>query len=425
MLQKINRGDVYFYNFGFDYDGSIEGKCRPCVIVSNDKGNNHGTTALVAPITTRSKESCKPWQVHFQNGTKSQIILCEQIKVINIAKLYNYQGRLDVLTMRAVDEALAIEFDLNVTQKEQDSTEFLRRLDNTLDRIVNKYLNDYNVRLNEKLNLISNNNISNNDFNDIKNDINEIKSIFNQNADNMDKMLSSLIDLFTKLKSNEVSITKDASSKQIKSKSVKSKLRNSKPKYTVEYARDVVTDYYNMDRESFMTKYSLNNTSQVNNKLTTLRGILKRNGIDYKNIKHKITVYNLNDLNDDEREKLLKNTKIDKNKLNTNHLNNEINNSSDIKDSNLEVYKTANRCGTNSNPGYNKGVKHTPNRFERFDYTVENCLDFIEEWNTTPIELLSDKYQVTNKQISQRKYLICKWLVKHNVEFKVCNKRKK
>ena len=117
MLQKINRGDVYFYNFGFDYDGSVEGKNRPCVIISNNKGNNYGTTALVAPITTRSKESCKPWQVHYYNGDKSQIILCEQIKTVNVSKLYNYQGHLDTLTMRAVDEALAIEFDLMLLKK--------------------------------------------------------------------------------------------------------------------------------------------------------------------------------------------------------------------------------------------------------------------------------------------------------------------
>ena len=63
MLSKVSRGDVFYCDLGTHYRGCIEGKVRPVVVVSNDMGNVHGTTCIIAPITTREKSSCKSWQV--------------------------------------------------------------------------------------------------------------------------------------------------------------------------------------------------------------------------------------------------------------------------------------------------------------------------------------------------------------------------
>ena len=82
MLNNFARGSVYFYNFGNEPIGNLEFKTRPCVIVSNNDNNINSNTVLVAPITTRSKENCKHWQVYFKNKNRDQVILCEQIRVV-------------------------------------------------------------------------------------------------------------------------------------------------------------------------------------------------------------------------------------------------------------------------------------------------------------------------------------------------------
>lgn len=455
MLQKINRGDVYFYNFGFDYDGSVEGKNRPCVIVSNDKGNNFGTTALVAPITTRSKDSCKPWQVHFQNGTKSQIILCEQVKTVNIAKLYNYQGKLDALTMRAVDEALAVEFDLNVTQREQDSTEFLHRLDVAIVKVVNSHLNNYDKKINETIsNALANANsckteyeelcnkvinkvteiVSNNT--DVLTGINEIKTVFNQNAENIDKILASLINLYKDMSSkSEVinvrkpvtdvtikeiqeqdteaisKITNDSVSDTINETEVKSK----RPRYTVDFAKEFIKNYYNMNRQSFMDKYNLTDSVTINNKLTTMKNLLKRNGIDWKNIKDNITVYNINDLSEEEKQaKFAKYLKKNETLAVVN------------KSENIEVEEKSEISETNETDNEKTNNGRNQNWQPRINYeNVQELLDFIDECNKNSVKYICDKYNLTPKQLSNRKYLISKSLKERNIPFTMIKKSRK
>lgn len=450
MLQKINRGDVYFYNFGFDYDGSVEGKNRPCVIVSNDKGNNFGTTALVAPITTRSKESCKPWQVHYYNGSKSQIILCEQIKTVNISKLYNYQGRLDVLTMRAVDEALAIEFDLNVTQKEQDNTEFLQRLDIALSKITDMHLNKYDKKINEIITnaLYTANSykdryeqmcneiiekvitVTSNKNEDIMKGIDDIKTVFNKNANSLDKILGSLINLYKNINNDKfipmtksVMINSDMSFKNniqqditntsdkikqvndskesIKNTSEKNKITRSK--YTVEDAQQMLADYYDMPRNVFMNKYQLSDKIQCNNRLTTMRNILKKNGMDYKNIKNHVVVYNINDLS--EEEKQAKFAKY----LGENKTLAMISNSD---------FKNTDNISTHSS--------RRSNWQPAIDYeNVQGLLDFIKECNDNSVSYICDKYGLTKKQLSNRKYLITKSLKDRNIPFIMIKKSRK
>lgn len=399
MLQKINRGDVYYYNFGYNYEGSVEGKCRPCVIISNDKGNNYGTTALVAPITTRSKDSCKPWQVYFKNGNRDQIILCEQIKVVSINKLLDYQGRLDPITIRAIDEALALEFDLQLSDKELNNNEILKRLDDDIKQVLNSRLNAYDNKINElimKVNSIMSSNklefertynkvineIHNNGSNnDVLNELNTIKSLFNKNSDNLDKILSSLINLYKDLDNKEqkdainiseekISENKDNTVTDNKDVVVENKIpTNRKKRYTLDYAITFVTDYYNIKRSEFMDKYKIADSIQCNNKLATMRTILKKNNIDYEAIKYQ-------------------------------------NRSKDIV-SVKEEFKTVS------------------SRIEAFKYSEENCLNFINEWNVSNFDDMCKKYHMTAKQLINRKYLIGKWLTNHNIEFKVVDRRQR
>lgn len=436
MLQKINRGDVYFYNFGSEFDGSVEGKNRPCVIISNDKGNNFGTTALVAPITTRSKESCKPWQVHYTNGNKSQVILCEQIKTVNISKLYNYQGKLSALTMRAVDEALAIEFDLNVTQREQDSTEFLHRLDIALMKVTNNHLTNYGNKITEIITnaLHTTNNYKhgceqlyntvaekvNNDSSnkEVLDGIAEIKSIFNKNAENLDKILTTLINLYKDMKNGQnATFTSAASYLESSSKDnendngVRNEVKSSHPRYTVEFAKQFIEDYYRGDRNEFLNKYELQDTVTINNRLTTMKNLLKRNGINWRNIKDDVKVYNVNDMTPEEQistfGKIIKTNKT-----------NIVNDNADKSNLVPEEYGINDTSNYKSGNGQNRGCKYAT-RLTSFEYSVENCLAFVEECNTHSIEEMCENHNLTNKQFTNRKYLICKWLKEQGISFKV------
>lgn len=118
-----------------------------------------------------------------------------------------------------------------------------------------------------------------------------------------------------------------------------------------------------------MDKYKIVDSIQCNNKLATMRTILKKNNIDYNAIKYQ-------------------------------------NRSKDITNVNEES-------------------KIVSSRIEAFDYNEENCLNFITEWNVSNFDDMCKKYHMTAKQLTNRKYLITKWLTSHNIEFKVVDRRQR
>ena len=50
MERKFKRGDIYYANLN-PVIGSEQGGTRPVLIISNDVGNKHSPTVIVAPIT--------------------------------------------------------------------------------------------------------------------------------------------------------------------------------------------------------------------------------------------------------------------------------------------------------------------------------------------------------------------------------------
>ena len=47
----MRRGEVYFVDFGKDKTTHKQCGIRPAVIVSNNRGNGHGPTVTVVPLT--------------------------------------------------------------------------------------------------------------------------------------------------------------------------------------------------------------------------------------------------------------------------------------------------------------------------------------------------------------------------------------
>ena len=117
MERTIRRGDIYYADLN-PVIGSEQGGTRPVLIISNDIGNRHSPTVIVAAITSRVHTKAKlPTHTairDFEGLNKDSIILLEQIRTIDKKSLQEYIGMLSESEMARVDKALAISVSLNI-----------------------------------------------------------------------------------------------------------------------------------------------------------------------------------------------------------------------------------------------------------------------------------------------------------------------
>ena len=117
MEKTIKRGDIYYAELN-PVIGSEQGGTRPVLIISNDIGNRHSPTVIIAAITSRVHTKAKlPTQTaitDFEGLNKDSIILLEQIRTIDKKRLQEYIGMLSESEMARVDKALAISVSLNI-----------------------------------------------------------------------------------------------------------------------------------------------------------------------------------------------------------------------------------------------------------------------------------------------------------------------
>lgn len=117
MERMIKRGDIFYAELN-PVIGSEQGGTRPVLIISNDIGNRHSPTVIVAAITSRVHTKAKlPTHTairDFEGLNKDSIILLEQIRTIDKKRLQEYIGMLSANEMARVDKALAISVSLNI-----------------------------------------------------------------------------------------------------------------------------------------------------------------------------------------------------------------------------------------------------------------------------------------------------------------------
>lgn len=227
MISKVNRGDVFIYNFGSSYSTSVESKERPSLIISNNKGNTYGTTCLIAPITTRPREKTEnnPWQVYFRNGDREQAILLEQIRCVSINKLGKYVGHIDDYTMHNVDIALCIELDLPISNQMLDESKLACNMFNNIssgiksklidfDKYINSFDNKINKYTNDIVTAISSitfESASNNSFEDsTQRSLNNIMNVLSKYNQNITILSNVLINLYDKLNNNSIDMDSDS-----------------------------------------------------------------------------------------------------------------------------------------------------------------------------------------------------------------------
>lgn len=116
MERTIKRGDIFYADLN-PVVGSEQGGRRPVLIISNDIGNRHSPTVIVAAITSRVHTKAKlPTHTavnDFEGLDKDSIILLEQIRTIDKHRLKQYMGLMPDNIMARVDKALAISISLN------------------------------------------------------------------------------------------------------------------------------------------------------------------------------------------------------------------------------------------------------------------------------------------------------------------------
>lgn len=115
--RKIRRGDIYYADLN-PVIGSEQGGRRPVLIISNDTGNRHSPTVIIAAITglehTKAKLPTHTIVKDIKGLEKNSIVLLEQIRTIDKQRLENYLGRLPESVMPKIDRSLAISVDLTV-----------------------------------------------------------------------------------------------------------------------------------------------------------------------------------------------------------------------------------------------------------------------------------------------------------------------
>lgn len=115
MERTIKRGDIFYADLN-PVVGSEQGGTRPVLIISNNIGNRHSPTVIVAAITSRVHTKAKlPTHTavnDFEGLDKDSIILLEQIRTIDKQRLREYLGTLDRRFIDSADKALAISIGL-------------------------------------------------------------------------------------------------------------------------------------------------------------------------------------------------------------------------------------------------------------------------------------------------------------------------
>lgn len=107
----IQRGDLFYADLS-PVIGSEQGGFRPVLIIQNNIGNRYSPTVIIAAITSKIRTNRLPTHVFLPGGIvglgNDSIVLLEQVRTIDRIRLKKYIGRLDEVTMKKVDTALAV-----------------------------------------------------------------------------------------------------------------------------------------------------------------------------------------------------------------------------------------------------------------------------------------------------------------------------
>ncbi len=120
------RGEVWFADLGSHPDSSVQGGCRPVIILSNNIGNAHADTVNVVPMTRHLKKPELPCHTAItpdditnkRQLLETSMILAEQVTTISKYALRNYVGMItDSSVMSAINAAVISQLGINYKEE--------------------------------------------------------------------------------------------------------------------------------------------------------------------------------------------------------------------------------------------------------------------------------------------------------------------
>lgn len=111
----VRRGDIVLVDFEPILGCATNGR-RPALVISNNKGNIHSPTIIVAAITSRLKKLQLPTHLIVECNTglrKKSMLLLEQLRTIDKGCIVEKTGNVSADFMKQVDTALSISIGLD------------------------------------------------------------------------------------------------------------------------------------------------------------------------------------------------------------------------------------------------------------------------------------------------------------------------
>ena len=100
----VKRGEIWLVNLDPTVGSEIR-KTRPCVVISPPEMHDHLRTAIIAPMTTESHPA--PFRIAVRHGGKQGLILLDQLRPVDKARLVKRAGSIAPATLKATLATLA------------------------------------------------------------------------------------------------------------------------------------------------------------------------------------------------------------------------------------------------------------------------------------------------------------------------------
>ena len=99
----VERFEVYLVNLDPTVGVEVQ-KRRPCLVISPDQMNRYVKTAIIAPMTTKSRSF--PTRISCEFAGKNGFVVLDQIRTVDKVRLIKKLGEIDAETQAKVLEKL-------------------------------------------------------------------------------------------------------------------------------------------------------------------------------------------------------------------------------------------------------------------------------------------------------------------------------